>query len=265
MPTPEWLFLSTGIRAVDHAVEDICSINGQPLSEGAAFHALRLLGSGLPAVKADAADLDARLDCQIGAWMSMVGSQTGVSKGASHGIGHVLGRHRRCAARLHLMHHAAARVALQLRSTPTSRRGSVRRSAIRARQPPISSPRLIAGLGLPTRLRDVGVKREQLDLIAAELDARPLDSHQPAQDRRTGGRFAPCSTRPGRQPGHRDIDHEGRGEGRGTQGEQHPIGAAGVGKDVGEAVGRGRLAEREGGRAQTPRPSFADPRRAETR
>jgi maleylacetate reductase len=33
--TPEWLFLSTGIRAVDHAVEDICSINGQPIAEGA--------------------------------------------------------------------------------------------------------------------------------------------------------------------------------------------------------------------------------------
>ncbi len=51
--TPEWLFLSTGIRAVDHAVEDICSVNGQPLSEGAAYHALRLLGKGLRAVKAD--------------------------------------------------------------------------------------------------------------------------------------------------------------------------------------------------------------------
>ena len=25
--TPEWLLLSTGIRAVDHAVEDICSLN----------------------------------------------------------------------------------------------------------------------------------------------------------------------------------------------------------------------------------------------
>ena len=89
--TPEWLFLSTGIRAVDHAVEDICSVNGQPISEGAAYHALRLLGKGLPAVKADPGDREARLDCQIGAWMSMVGSQTGVSKGASHGIGHVLG------------------------------------------------------------------------------------------------------------------------------------------------------------------------------
>jgi maleylacetate reductase len=89
--TPEWLFLSTGIRAVDHAVEDICSVNGQPISEGAAYHALRLLGKGLRAVKADPADREARLECQIGAWMSMVGSQTGVSKGASHGIGHVLG------------------------------------------------------------------------------------------------------------------------------------------------------------------------------
>ena len=91
VPTPEWLFLSTGIRAVDHAVEDICSINGQPIAEGASHHALRLLGKGLPAVKGDPADLGARLDCQIGAWMSMVGSQTGVSKGASHGIGPVLG------------------------------------------------------------------------------------------------------------------------------------------------------------------------------
>jgi len=89
--TPEWLFLSTGIRAVDHAVEDICSINGQPIAEGASYHALRLLGSGLLAVRGNPSDLAARLDCQIGAWMSMVGSQTGVSKGASHGIGHVLG------------------------------------------------------------------------------------------------------------------------------------------------------------------------------
>ena len=42
--TPEWLFLSTGIRAVDHAVEDICSDFCQPISEGASFQALRLLG-----------------------------------------------------------------------------------------------------------------------------------------------------------------------------------------------------------------------------
>jgi maleylacetate reductase len=89
--TPQWLWLSTGIRAVDHAVEDLCSVNSQPMSDGASLHALRLLGAGLRAVKADPSDVAARLDCQLGAWMSMVGAQTGVTKGASHGIGHVLG------------------------------------------------------------------------------------------------------------------------------------------------------------------------------
>ena len=89
--TPEWLFLSTGIRAVDHAVEDICSINPAPLSDGTSLHALRLLSRGLRAVKADPGNLEARLDCQLGCWMSIMGSQNGVQKGASHGIGHVLG------------------------------------------------------------------------------------------------------------------------------------------------------------------------------
>jgi maleylacetate reductase len=166
VPTPEWLFLSTGIRAVDHAVEDICSVNGQPLSEGAAYHALRLLGHGLPAVRTDPADLDARLDCQIGAWMSMVGSQTGVSKGASHGIGHVLGGtagvphgYTSCIMLPHVLrfndpvnHDKQARV-----SEALGRSGEPAADAV---------AELIAGLGLPTRLRDVDVKEEQLDLIA---------------------------------------------------------------------------------------------------
>jgi maleylacetate reductase len=166
VPTPEWLFLSTGIRAVDHAVEDICSVDGQPISEGAAFHALRLLGRGLPAVKADPADLDARLDCQIGAWMSMVGSQTGVSKGASHGIGHVLGGtagvphgYTSCVMLPHVLRfNHAANAGKQARvSEALGHPDEPAADAVGA---------LISGLGLPTRLRDVGVRQDQLDLIA---------------------------------------------------------------------------------------------------
>lgn len=165
-PTPEWLFLSTGIRAVDHAVEDLCSINGQPISEGAAYHALRLLGRGLPAVKADPVDLDARLDCQIGAWMSMVGSQTGVSKGASHGIGHVLGGtadvphgYTSCIMLPHVLRfNREATADQQARvSEALGRPGEPAADAVGG---------LISGLGLPTRLRDVGVSEDQLDLIA---------------------------------------------------------------------------------------------------
>jgi maleylacetate reductase len=164
--TPEWLFLSTGIRAVDHAVEDICSINGQPMAEGASRQALRLLGRGLPAVKADPADLAARLDCQLGAWMSMVGSQTGVSKGASHGIGHVLGGtagvphgYTSCIMLPHVLRFNHA--------VNADRQALVSEALGRALEPAAEAVAgLIAALGLPARLRDVGVKPEQLDTIA---------------------------------------------------------------------------------------------------
>ena len=164
--TPEWLLLSTGIRAVDHAVEDICSPECQPISEGASYHALKLLGRGLLGVKADPLDLDARLDAQLGAWMSMVGSQTGVPKGASHGIGHVLGGtahvphgYTSCVMLPHVLRFNAAVNADRqaLVSDALGRPGEPAGDVVAA---------LIAGLGLPGRLRDVGVKEEQLDRIA---------------------------------------------------------------------------------------------------
>ena len=89
--TPEWLFLSTGIRAVDHAVETYLSIDANAYYDGACLQALRLLGEGLPRVKADPSDLDARLKCLMGAWMSMTGIIAGARLGASHAIGHILG------------------------------------------------------------------------------------------------------------------------------------------------------------------------------
>jgi len=69
--TPIWLFLSTGIRAVDHCVEGICSNESSPYGDAQALHGLSLLARGLPRVKADPSDMAARLDCQIGAWLSM--------------------------------------------------------------------------------------------------------------------------------------------------------------------------------------------------
>jgi maleylacetate reductase len=89
--TPEWLFLSTGIRAVDHCVEGLCSNEANPYADAQALRGLSLLTSGLPRVKADPTDLQARLDCQMGSWLSMGPLAAGVPMGASHGIGYVLG------------------------------------------------------------------------------------------------------------------------------------------------------------------------------
>jgi maleylacetate reductase len=164
--TPEWLFLSTGIRAVDHAVEDICAPLCQPMSEGASIHALKLLAHGLRGVKADPEDLDARLECQLGAWMSMIGSQTGVPKGASHGIGHVLG------GTAHVPHGYTSCVmlphVLRFNLAVNPDRQALVSEALGEKNAPAADlvAGLVADLGLPSRLRDVGVNEDQLDLIA---------------------------------------------------------------------------------------------------
>jgi maleylacetate reductase len=89
--TPEWLFLSTGIRAVDHCVEGICAREAHPYADAQALKGLAMLASGLPGVKTNPRDVDARMDCQIGTWLSTGALTSGVPMGASHGIGYVLG------------------------------------------------------------------------------------------------------------------------------------------------------------------------------
>ena len=89
--TPEWLFLSTGIRAIDHCVEAICSRETHPYADAQSVKGLAMLADTLPRVKANPADLDARMDAQIGTWLSMGALSAGVPMGASHGIGYVLG------------------------------------------------------------------------------------------------------------------------------------------------------------------------------
>lgn len=88
--TPDWLWLSTGVRGVDHAAEGICAIQTSPMIDGMALQALRLFNDALPATKRQPSDLGARLACQQAAWLAGSGILR-VQFGASHGIGHSLG------------------------------------------------------------------------------------------------------------------------------------------------------------------------------
>jgi alcohol dehydrogenase len=87
LPTPLDLWLSTGIRAVDHAVETLWSDRTQPLSSTLSLEALRRLRAGLLACRAHPADIDARTESQIGAWLSF--SLPGPAAG---GLCHTLGK-----------------------------------------------------------------------------------------------------------------------------------------------------------------------------
>ncbi|KUI58246.1 Alcohol dehydrogenase 4 [Cytospora mali] len=91
--TPERVWLSSGLRAVDHCVETICSSN--PTEEGTrhSLRGIRLLVPGLLKIKQGAGDdAEAWLKCQLGAAESMKAVNLyGVKVGGSHGIGHQIG------------------------------------------------------------------------------------------------------------------------------------------------------------------------------
>src|SRR6266851_7523569 len=89
--TPEKLWLGSGTRAMDHGIEAICSIRGNPLVDSACLSGLRFLYDGLLRTKENPGDEQARLNCQFGSWLSAFGLQARVPMGASHAIGHVLG------------------------------------------------------------------------------------------------------------------------------------------------------------------------------
>ena len=164
--TPEWLWHSTGVRAVDHALESLSSRHSSYFCDGVAESALRLLSQAMPAVKADPGDLDARLKCQVGAWQSMIPIIGGVPMGASHAIGHVLGGtadvpHGYCSCVM-----APAVLAF---NKPVTGDKQVKISDSFGRPGEDASivlDEFIRGLGMPRTLGEVGVTDEQLDLIA---------------------------------------------------------------------------------------------------
>lgn len=164
--TPEWLWLSTGVRAVDHASETLGSLFSNAFFDGMAESALKLLNSGLPRVKADPRDLEARLDCQVGAWQSMIPIIGGVPMGASHAIGHVLG------GTCGVSHgHTSCVMAPYVQAWNAGVNGERQRRISAALGHPDKAASelldaLIRSLGMPRTLREVGVDESQFPLIA---------------------------------------------------------------------------------------------------
>jgi maleylacetate reductase len=89
--TPETLWLGSGTRAMDHGIEALCAVGGNPLIDAVVAQGIEYLATGLVRSRDDPTDLEARQLCQYGAWLSAAGLQARVPMGASHAIGHVLG------------------------------------------------------------------------------------------------------------------------------------------------------------------------------
>jgi alcohol dehydrogenase class IV len=162
--TPEWLWLSTGMRAVDHAVETICSKAPQPFTDATAERGLSMLAKALRQNRNAPDDLDARLESQMGVWLATTGLNR-IPWGASHGIGHQLGAvagvpHGHCSCVMLpsvLRYNAAVNAAQQKTVAAAMARADMNAADAVAE--------LVKDLGQPSSLRDVHVERDHFDAI----------------------------------------------------------------------------------------------------
>src|SRR6195256_1656349 len=99
LATPMQLWLSTGIRALDHAVEGFLADGEHPFPDVMSLEAIRRLFRSLPLAKAAPDNADVRTENQLAAWFSytlpgpsasglshVMGKQIGARHGIPHGV-----------------------------------------------------------------------------------------------------------------------------------------------------------------------------------
>jgi alcohol dehydrogenase len=174
--TPAWLWASTGMRALDHAVESSYSSRHQLVTDTLAAKAIALLEAHLlPSLQTTGdEELEHRLQCQLAAWLSIFG-MTNSRAGISHALGHQIGPYwdvphgvTSCITLPHVMRFMADIAAdrfgpiadgFGVRFDPKNARSSALECADR-------TAKFIKKFEVPNRLRDVGVKREEMSRIA---------------------------------------------------------------------------------------------------
>ena len=176
LETPAWLWAASGVRALDHAVETIYSSRRHPLSDAAAARGLSMLLKHLPASLSTtgAEQLEHRLQCQMGAWLSVFGV-TNAGLGLSHALGHQIGPRwnvahgvTSCITLPHAMRFMATRA--PERFGPIAQAFGMPFDATNAKDVALECADRMAGfiapVRLPQRLRDVQVPLEEIREVA---------------------------------------------------------------------------------------------------
>ena len=157
--TPMALWLSTGIRALDHAVEGFLADGEHPYNDVMALEAIGRLFASLPRALASPDDVDVRTKNQLAAWFSFTlpgPSAAGLSHtmgkqiGARHGIPHGV---TSCLLLPHVMRYLERSIPDRTALLPT----------------PDAVFDLIASLGLPQHISQFDVGQAELRRAAEEL------------------------------------------------------------------------------------------------
>jgi alcohol dehydrogenase class IV len=167
--TPEKLWLSTGIRALDHAIEGFLYGGDHPITDVTGLEGARRLMEYLPLSKRKPGDLDVRLELQLASWLAYFGPAN-TPMGLSHELG------RRIGASYDVPHGITSCITLAPSLQIAKRRAGTEPwrmlSQALGGEPPERVSSLVEELGLPSRLREVGVPEADLEDIAKEYDER---------------------------------------------------------------------------------------------
>ena len=172
--TPDWLWLSTGVKALDHCIERLYSTGNQPAIDAPVLAAAEMLFDSLPRSRESDGDPEARLRCLVAAWMSMMGAPN-FAMGLSHAIGHIIGvlysvghGYTSCVTQPYVMEFnrpvSAHKQALLARSAGVDIRGLSDEAAAEAAARAVDD--FILGMGMPHRIRELEIPEEDLPKIA---------------------------------------------------------------------------------------------------
>jgi len=164
--TPMQLWLSTGIRALDHAVEGFLAEGDHPFSDVMALESVRRLFRTLPHAKAHPNDLAVRTANQLAAWFSFTLPGASAS-GLSHVLGKQIGaRHHiphgvtSCLLLPHVMRYLAASHPERMKELDAATGGDDAAGAVES---------LIHELRLPQHIAEFGIGEPELRRAASEL------------------------------------------------------------------------------------------------
>jgi alcohol dehydrogenase class IV len=173
LATPMTLWLSTGIRALDHAVEGFLAEGQHPFSDVMAVDAIRGLFDSLPRAKAAPADVEVRTENQLAAWFSF--TLPGASAG---GLSHMMGK--QIGARYEIPHGVTSCLLLPhvIRYLEDRMPEKMAQLAVATgRDPAARVQALIGTLGLPNHIAAYGIGEPELRKAAGELAGK-----YPAED-----------------------------------------------------------------------------------
>jgi alcohol dehydrogenase len=179
LATPDWLWVSTGIRALDHAIECAYAIRHQPISDALAAKSIALFVQHLkPSIESQGDEqLAHRGHCQFASWYSIYGAMN-TRFGLSHLLGHQIGPRwnvphgvTSCITLPHAMRFMAE-IAPQ-RFGPVAEGYKIPFDASNPKPAALAcadrTAEFIGQFDVPTRLRDAGVPREEIGSIVAPI------------------------------------------------------------------------------------------------